>query len=503
MSESVWNRNGGLYLGYPSDRTEGDPPAPSRPFRYTGDRHMFLAGPTRSGKTKRILTPILAETVHWTVVVNDPKGELCAMTSEHRRAAGSEIVILNPYNVLGLGSTGFNPVAALELDDEFPNNALELAEAIIRIEGNEPHWCQAAQEYLAGLMMYVRLVMPEGSLEDVRALAALNDAGTRRLIQGGGNTDPRQYRLFEEQADDVPKGYEPPFRYKNRLYPGIIAAADHYGWPQIRNKVERFSSINPDNKELHSVLGTALTQTRWLDSIRVANDLKGPAYDFSVMRDKPVTVYMILPAHRLATHSAWIRLMVSSMVQKLMVDTSRSKVPILFALDEYAALAGGSSYGANENGDGFPIIARNMPMFAGYNIKLLTIWQDLAQAKRIYGDGFESFLGNAGVTQIFAPRDITTSDYFSKMTGQRTVPVVTQGQNRSQQPGAPMGTAVSDSTSQHFIPMPLMLAQTIRNMDIGFALIFSDRAKGPVRCYVPWPGDIPHLQSVMARDPSR
>ena len=58
-------------------------------------------------------------------------------------------------------------------------------------------------------------------------------------------------------------------------------------------------------------------------------------------------------------------------------------MPVLFMLDEYYALA---------EGDGFPVIQRNMAMFRGYGIKLWTVWQDLAQAESLYDKAFESFL---------------------------------------------------------------------------------------------------------------
>jgi type IV secretory pathway TraG/TraD family ATPase VirD4 len=76
----------------------------------------------------------------WSQVVIDIKGELAFWSAEHRRKAGNEILHLNPFKVLGLPSTGFNPVAALDPEVDFVDDALGLAEAIIREEGREPHW---------------------------------------------------------------------------------------------------------------------------------------------------------------------------------------------------------------------------------------------------------------------------------------------------------------------------------------------------------------------------
>jgi hypothetical protein len=55
---------------------------------------------------------------------------------------------------------------------------------------------------------------------------------------------------------------------------------------------------------------------------------------------------------------------------------------------------------------------------AGFGIKLWVIIQDLAQLKRYYKDGWETFLGNAGVIQAFGNSDATTLDYLSKKIGE-------------------------------------------------------------------------------------
>jgi type IV secretion system protein VirD4 len=425
------------------------------------------------------------------VIVNDIKGELCAMTEEHRRRAGSHIIKLNPFDVLGMGSDGFNPIAALQLSKEFPDDALELAEAVIRIEGKEPHWAQAAQEWVAALIMYVRLVIPNGSFADVRALLGQGDEAIRTMVLSPG---------AQIQNNETGAWENHYFHYEGLELPGMIEAGTRHGWPEIGIKAARFGDITPENREIHSVISTALTQTRWLDSRPIKDDLARNPFDFGELKNRPTTVYLILPAHRLATHSSWMRLIVASAVQKLMRDTRRARIPVLFALDEYAALAGGS--GVGDNGDGFPAIYRNMPMFRGYGIKLWTVWQDLAQMQKIYGDAFETFLGNAGVLQCFAPQDVVTAEYISKRTGQRTVVLPSHGETLSPNPVMPGGMQWSESHNINYIPMPLMLPHDVRNMDDGFSLVFSHKVKGPVRIYAPYPTELPHLRGVMALDPS-
>ena len=231
---SIWETGGGILLGCEADLTQGPPPTLNRPVRYDGDRHICIVGPNGSGKSKRLLTPTLIENTGFSCVVVDIKGELCAMTAEHRRKAGNRIIRLNPFDVLSLGSDGCNPIAALELNDDLADDALELAESIISIQGSEPHWSQAAQELIAGLIIYVRLVISGGSFADVRELLGRDDQGWRILVRGGENTDPRQLELWEKtEPKERDQKYMPPVQHRGKLYPGMIKASILHKWPEL------------------------------------------------------------------------------------------------------------------------------------------------------------------------------------------------------------------------------------------------------------------------------
>ena len=107
---------------------------------YQGERHLLLFGPNGTGKGTRFLIPNLLTIKDRSIVVIDPKGELAAVTADFRRTV-SDVVMLNPFDVLGLGSAGFNPLASLDpKSPHFYDEAAALGEALIKIESKEPHW---------------------------------------------------------------------------------------------------------------------------------------------------------------------------------------------------------------------------------------------------------------------------------------------------------------------------------------------------------------------------
>jgi type IV secretion system protein VirD4 len=427
----------GIYLGVAED-------GPKKPLHYGGDRHIMTIGPNGSGKSMRLLYKNLHDGLKgWSVVVVDPKGDLANLTHNKRKADGSRTIVLDPFGVSDFASRGCNPLRMLDpvnRSTEFPDETLALAEAVIRLEGREPHWAASAQDLICACIMQVRLNDPQnGSFADVRDIIGKDTDSFRNVIGA------------------------------------MTAMADAADMPELGVKAARFADINEESRELHSILSTALTQTRWLDSRPIKADLKSEAtIDFAQLKETPTTVYLVLPPRYLTTHAVWLRLMITTILTPLMRDTKPAKVPVLLMLDEYPALA---------EGDGFPVIARNMAMFRGYGVKLWTVWQDLNQALRIYGQHWESFASNAGVLQAFQPQDVETAKYLSERTG-TTVREMTNWSFSGRQP--------SMSGNQH--GMPLMLPQGLRRMGSDHTLVFTHMADGPVRAYLEFP-ELPKNQS--------
>ncbi|MEJ0044260.1 MAG: type IV secretory system conjugative DNA transfer family protein [Rhizomicrobium sp.] len=129
-------------------------PEAKEPLAYKGERHLLLFGPNGSGKGTRLFVNNLLSMQEQSAIVVDPKGELTAITADFRRRV-SEVVILNPFGVLGIPGSGFNPLASLDpMSELLFDDAFGVGEALIKIEENDPHWSESAQSLAVGFVMW-------------------------------------------------------------------------------------------------------------------------------------------------------------------------------------------------------------------------------------------------------------------------------------------------------------------------------------------------------------
>jgi len=154
----------GIILGRLGHLVNGNASKIGEKLRYQGERHVIVFGPNGSGKGTRLLVPNLLQSVGRSIFVIDPKGELAAITALHRRNLG-RVVIINPFGILtdrvgfeDMRSEGFNPLAALDPSlPSFNVQASLLADAMITVGGNNPHWDVSARSLVAALIMFTVL----------------------------------------------------------------------------------------------------------------------------------------------------------------------------------------------------------------------------------------------------------------------------------------------------------------------------------------------------------
>jgi type IV secretion system protein VirD4 len=411
-----------MYLGNDyEDKKEG------RAIAYNGDGHMLTIGPTRSGKSRRLLIPNLLYETGRSMLVVDMKGELAAITAAHRAAKGGNVVALDPFGVLAtrgveIPSVGFNPMRRLNpaLDD-FVDDAMGLAEALVQVNpgDSEPHWAESAQDLVAGLIMLVKCVGGEkATLGMVR----------KQICQS-----PVDMELTAEKA---------------------VERALH---PAISNKLSKFCKVG-ESKEIPSILSNAQTQTRFLDSPGIAKNLVDDGLDFGVLKTHNVTAYLVLPPERLVTHAKWLRLIISSAMTAMQRTLKTADRPdVLFMLDEFPQLGR------------LEAVETAVSLNAGYGVKVWAAVQHLGQLKTHYHDNWETFL-SAGCVTAFAPRDLFTRDHLTQMIGTGTKTI--RSTSHSSEGGASVTTNVQKDD--------LVSPQDWRQMILGEQWAFIPTDKGQV-----------------------
>jgi type IV secretion system protein VirD4 len=425
----------GLHLGQCFNKRLNDFGAEQRVYEH--ERHAILFGPSGSGKFTRFLAVnLLSDCLNdRSVIVWDPKGEAAAVTAWHRaKTLGHEVKIIDPFGKLraavekspkhrqmidaGLtNSVGFNPLDVLNPLDVFnpgtpdkpnPNrnfydDAAALGEALIKIEGSrEEHWPESAQGLVVGLLMWEKILNgDDANLENVREMLTEDDYFEERLKYENGKP------VKNKDGNDVMEWVKTrglSVTAKRMVDAGNTDGLFDIGGYEIASLAQRFQRATD---EIVSIRSTADTQTRWLLSKSMRDDLTAKnAINFSRLKEKLTTVYVILPAERLRTHSVWLRLILVSALRALYRPGG---IPVTMLIDEMAALGQ-----LRPLEDAFGLVR-------GYGVQLVGIVQDLGQLKALYRERWESFLANAGLVQGLTPNDMTTAEWMSRRAGDDTI----------------------------------------------------------------------------------
>lgn len=351
----------------------------SRLLGRVDDRHVVTIAGSRAGKSQTVLIPNLQRYPGPAVVI-DPKGELYAATAAQREALGHRIVLLNPFNVRGLGSQGHNPFAELAQSENLSADAAQIADAlIIPPERGDSHWTDAAKNLITGLILH--------------AITTAPNTATVPLLRAQLANEPGLLTLFGEMA-------------RNDALDGVIQNVGRSMLGKFNVDGDRAPAMTG---ELRSIVSTATEQTRPLDDVRSA--LIRHDFDLrDLTGEQPITVYLVLPAMRIATHHRWLRLFIYQVLAKLEhKPIKNTRLPLWLVLEEFAALGNLRSV---EAAAGY---------MAGMGCKLWAVLQDLTQLKTHYQNSWETFLGNAGIIQAFGNVDATTTKYLSDLIGQTTV----------------------------------------------------------------------------------
>ena len=336
-----------------------------RLLHYSGDSHVLVAAPTRSGKGVSVVIPNL---LTWgdSVVVLDMKRENWNATAGFRAAHGQACFRFDPAAEDGT-SHCWNP---LDLVSREPGKAIEDLQRIANIlfpdtPGVQPIWTRTPRFLFMGIALHL---METGQPLSIGA-----------VLRAGMDGDP--FTTFDKIIKDRIKAGQP-------LSDACVRSLGAY--LDIAAKETRAGIITGFRSSLE------LWQSPSIDAATSRSD-----FDLRDLRRKRMSVYFVCAPRDLARlHSLMLlffQLCVDVNTVTLPQFDATLKYKCMLLLDEFASI------GKIES------LAKGIAFVAGYGLRIVAILQSPAQIAEIYGrDSASTFLANFGVQVAHAPKRTET-----------------------------------------------------------------------------------------------
>ncbi len=378
------------------------------------DDHALITAPTKSGKTTCFVITNLLKLGDTSAVVTDPNGECWAVTKRERNKHG-QVHLWAPFSAI---TDKYNPLDYVRVCTPNERDDVELLTSLIvpdSASSDDGFWNAQAREVIMGVILYVLYTR----VEQKRTLAEV-----RHLLT-----------LSEEAFDEV------------------LIAMVYYGHPLITRAAHNLQ--NQDSKLRSNVMATVNTKTRIWDSAILNAATSKSDFNFSELREATGTVYLVVPPEHLANYYPALALI--SGVALAEINRARATEPkrVTFMLDEFANL------GRLKPFESAISIARK----AG--IQLCLFIQDLAQAKRVYGTGWESFEANCNTKIVFGINQIEEAKKLSDTLGVKTVKTRSNGHNHGITDVMP--TSINGGTGE--ASRPLMTSDEIMAMSESHCIV--------------------------------
>lgn len=378
---------------------------------YRGQQFMFLAAPTRSGKGVGIVIPNL---LHYrdSVVVLDIKDENFKMTSGFREQCGQEVHRFAPDDET-FKTSCWNPLFYVRDDPLFRISDLMNITTILYPPSDDV-WASTAQKLFIGLALYI--------MDTTKEHAHFNIANIARLaVNLECLKDEETFMQYVESR----KPFEP-------LSKECITNLRSYA--QTSDKVRNSIMISFDQP-----LGV------FADPITARATSKN-TFDLRDVRKKRMSIYVCISPANIDKYGKLLNLFFQQLLnlnmQTLPQDDPSLKYQCLLLLDEFTAMGRVS------------IIEKAVAFMAGYNMRLLLIFQSKSQVedKKLYDvTGARTMLTNIALQVIYAPRDDHDAKDYSEMIGYMTE----KGLSTSRQVSGKGGSrSESESDQRRAVLMP-------------------------------------------------
>lgn len=441
----------------------------NRPLRWCSNEFMLLAAMTRAGKG---ISTVITNCLHYvhSLVVFDPKFENYLLTSGHRQEMGQKVFLFNPSGVFPtvkkaeedgmnkealeklkakmrggrvLQSHRWNPVSYISRDRLFMMKELDRLANILYPKSakdgqNANFWQDNAQELFMGLAMYMLETEPKDENGNPIKDEKHKDYGKRYKHDHNGVSS---FALLVKML--TPKGglsLHDWVRYKvlgHKIAKGKEYVGETFKAPISEECALLLSAFaNQNEKTANDIISTVKAPLKMFRDPLVAAATSGDDFDLRDLRRQKMTVYLGISPDEIKRFEFLTNLFFSQLIseniqQGLPEHNADLKYQCLLLLDEFTAL-------------GYvPILEEAVSYIAGYNLRLLLIFQSPSQVERKYSrEGKRTFFSNFAVQTLFHCRDQEDAEYYARLVGHNTVQSKTK--SRSFGKGTSRSINVSD-----------------------------------------------------------
>lgn len=382
-------------------------------LRWGGNEFCSLAAPTRSGKGVGIVIP---NCLHYrdSLVVFDPKLENFRITAGYRKASGQKVFLFNPSSD-EFQSHRWNPLHYVSRNpDRMHSDISEVASILMAPSGKsaDPFWAGMAQQLFVGLGLY--LIEKEKELNITPTITKII-----RLAQPEGQT-------LKKWIDTV----LPDPSLSQNCKSGLKSFSE--------NSANTMSSIISSFIEPLAIFNDPV-----VEEVTSGND-----FDFRDLRKERMTIYLGIQLADLASgrfdrlNNLFFSQLIYQNLREEPKVNPKLKYQCLLLMDEFTSLGN------------LPVMEKGVAYIAGFNIRMLLIYQNNSQLNSCYDDnGARTLLTNIACQIMYTPADINDAKEYSETIGYETY------KSRSKNVGGKGNGGGTVSPSQRALLLPQELLE--------------------------------------------
>ena len=361
-----------------------------------GPEHILTFAPTRSGKGVGLVVPTM---LTWTesVVANDIKGELWALTAGYRQQGFKNKCIKLEF--ASENSAHWNPLDEIRIGTDYEvGDAQNLASMIVDpdgkgMDGQDGHWKKTAFALYTGLIIYLIY-----EIKNPNSVYNTDPYYTSKKLKAN-------FATLDFILSDKQKPIKELWNMMKEHHNQVVSSAGQ-------------DMLDKPDEEAGSVLSTVKSNLSLYRDPIVAKNVEDSTFSIrDLMHCKQaVSLYLVSQPSDKGRIRPILRIFVV-MCMRLLADKMEFKHGravktyqhrLLMMLDEFPAL------GKME------VVQESLAFVAGYGIKCYLITQDLGQLYTAYGKD-ESVTSNCHIQNCFPAIKDDTCDYISRMTGDTTI----------------------------------------------------------------------------------